>query len=142
MRSKTWYVFRGARRRRTRLTHSRISPPAAGDILEASKITSDIQENKQTAAQYYYSEQEKKRFRDDPEALTQYRRSFENTFNLTFEMFIKDSAVSHMAREYITKEMERRMGEGNEDLKKRMIPTWAPGCQCPASALLLRILVC
>lgn len=101
-----------------------------------------MQENKQTAAQYYYSEEEKKRFRDDPEALTQYRRNFENTFNLMFEMFIKDSAMSDMARDYMTKEMERRMGEGNEKLKKRMIPTWAPGCQYTAYALLLRIPIC
>lgn len=34
-----------------------------------------------------------------------------------------------MFRDVITKEMNRRMGEGHEELKANIIPSWSPGCR-------------
>ena len=37
--------------------------------------------------------------------------------------------MSHLFRKVITEEMNRRMGPGHEELKKFIIPKWAPGCR-------------
>jgi len=37
--------------------------------------------------------------------------------------------MSNAFREVITNEMNRRIGPGNEELKKFIIPTWSPGCR-------------
>ncbi|OAG35207.1 hypothetical protein AYO21_10605 [Fonsecaea monophora] len=113
MRSETW-----------------ISPPVAGDILEADKTTStDKEASKRPEAQYYYTEEEKRRFREDPEALTTYRRNFEIEFNKMFDMFIQGTDAARLAKEFMTEEMKRRIGPGHEELKERMIPKWPVGCR-------------
>ena len=37
--------------------------------------------------------------------------------------------MSKHFRTAVTEEMKRRMGTGHEELKSRLIPTWAPGCR-------------
>lgn len=107
----------------------RISPPVAGEILQADKATStNIDAAKAIDAQYYYTEEEKRRFREDPEALTTYRRNFEIEFNSVFDMFIQGTETGRLAKEYMTAEMLRRIGPGNEALKNHMIPKWPVGC--------------
>lgn len=44
-------------------------------------------------------------------------------------MYRQGSETSNAFRKLITEEMERRMGPGHEELKKFIIPTWAPGCR-------------
>lgn len=108
----------------------RISPPVAGDILQADKATStDTDASKSVDAQYYYTEEEKRRFREDPEALTTYRRNFEAEFNSMFGMFIQGTEAGRLAKEFMTAEMLRRIGPGHEALKKHMIPKWPVGCK-------------
>ncbi|KAJ5951521.1 uncharacterized protein N7479_009934 [Penicillium vulpinum] len=79
--------------------------------------------------QYHYTEEEKKRFRDDPEFLLQYRQSLDSKANLFFDVFIRDSEMSHFGRKMMKEEIEKRLGPGHEDLKVQMIPEWAPGCR-------------
>lgn len=69
----------------------RISPPIAGEMLEAAKTTSsDGEQAKRGDEQYTYTEEEKTRWRNDPEALTQYRKSFEAQFNFHLRQRIFD----------------------------------------------------
>ncbi|KAL3442014.1 hypothetical protein BJX65DRAFT_321727 [Aspergillus insuetus] len=79
--------------------------------------------------QHYYTEEEKKRFRDDPEYFLKFRKDMEVEFNLGFDMFIEGTEMSMTAQESLTKEMKRRIGPGHEELKKRLIPTFPPGCR-------------
>lgn len=79
--------------------------------------------------QYKFTEEDKKRFREDPEYHLLFRKKIEAEINGLFGMFRQGSVMSNTFREAITKEMHRRMGPGHEDLKKFIIPTWAPGCR-------------
>jgi len=82
-----------------------------------------------TNAQYYFSDAEKQRFRDDPEFHLQYRKKLESAVNNLFEMFIRDSDTNKAAEKLMRAEMHRRIGPGHEDLKEKLIPTWPPGCE-------------
>ncbi len=79
--------------------------------------------------QYFYSEEEKKRFREDPEYHLKYRRDLEIMLNEGFDVFIKDSPQSQQAEETIKAEMLRRIGPGHEKIKERLIPDFPPGCK-------------
>ena len=99
-------------------------------MLEAAKVTSSDGEQKHRVdEQYAYTEGEKDRWRNDPEALTQCRKSFEVMFNSVFEMFISGSEFSKFAKKSMREEMLRRIGPGNETLKEKLIPDWSPGCK-------------
>jgi hypothetical protein len=99
-------------------------------MLEAAKVTStDGEQAKRGDEQYTYTEEEKTRWRSDPEALTQYRKSFEVQFNMVFEIFISGSEYSTATKKYMRDEMLRRIGPGNEMLKEKLIPEWSPGCK-------------
>ncbi|KAI9873195.1 MAG: hypothetical protein M1823_007982, partial [Watsoniomyces obsoletus] len=69
------------------------------------------------------------RFRENPELLLTYRKELEAKFNNLFEVFIKGSEVSRQTEEYMRAEMCRRLGPGQDELKKRLIPSWPPGCR-------------
>jgi len=81
---------------------------------------------------YYFSEQEKQRFRDDPEYFLAYRKKLEATINKMFDMYIDGSETSLKAKETMKAEMLRRIGLGHEELKDKLIPSWPPGCKQPA----------
>lgn len=49
--------------------------------------------------------------------------------NDLFDIFIDGSETSKGAQEAMTNEMTRRLGPGNEELKEKLIPKWAPGCK-------------
>lgn len=106
-----------------------ISPPVGGNILEENKKqSSDETQKENPQAQYWYTEEEKKRFREDPEALFEYRLKLETGFNSRFDMFLAGSETSKWVEKLIREEMHRRIGEGHEELKEKLIPRWAPGC--------------
>jgi hypothetical protein len=109
-----------------------ISPAVAQDIVAAlpGSNTSSGQEqmkNPLLAGQHYFSEDEIRRFRDDPEYHLQFRKKIENTMNNSTEVFVAGSEMNEGARKMMKTEMERRIGQGHEDLKRRLIPTWPPG---------------
>lgn len=80
-------------------------------------------------AQYFYTDKEKKQFRDDPEFHLQYRKKLEASVNALFEIFLKDSAASREAEQLMRVEMNRRIGPGHEKLKEKLVPSWPPGCR-------------
>ena len=118
MRSVTWIspVVGEAELEEMKAKHA---PQSAGDPQDASQLIK----------QYWYTEEEKQRFRDDPEYLLLYRRKLESTVNSQFDMFISGSDVSKAADEMMRAEMNRRIGPGHEELKQKLIPKWSPGCR-------------
>lgn len=80
-------------------------------------------------AQYYFSEEEKKKFRDDPEFHLAYRKKLESAVNNLFEMFLKDTDTNRAAEKLMRAEMNRRIGPGHDELKEKLIPSWPPGCR-------------
>jgi len=104
-----------------------ISPAVGQAALDEQKELG--KGDKPPNAQYYFSEEEKRKFRDDPEFHLQYRKKLESAVNNLFEMFLKDSETSQDAEKAMRAEMNRRIGEGHEDLKEKLIPSWPPGCR-------------
>ena len=49
--------------------------------------------------------------------------------NSQFDVFLKDTAASKKAEELIRAEMLRRIGPGHEEIKKRLFPSFPPGCK-------------
>lgn len=109
----------------------RISPPIGGETLQVEKKKEEEKQGKtqSVAAQYYYSEEEKKKFREDPQHHLEYRQGLEGAANMLFDMFIANSETSIQAEVLMRKEMHRRIGEGHEELKAKLIPDWPPGCR-------------
>ncbi|KAJ5629463.1 sterigmatocystin biosynthesis monooxygenase stcW [Penicillium herquei] len=103
-----------------------ISPPFGGGVLNS--VNKDSEDNP-GHRQYEFTEAEKQRFRDDPEYHLQFRKRIEAEINGLFGMYKQGSEMSNQMREIFTKEMHRRMGPGHEELKKFIIPKWAPGCR-------------
>jgi cation diffusion facilitator CzcD-associated flavoprotein CzcO len=108
-----------------------ISPPVGGSTLDAqkAKVENELPEEKKAQAQYWYTGEDKKRFREDPVHHLQYRQTLESYVNNLFDMFIAGSDTSKGAETLMRAEMERRIGPGHEELKSRLIPSWPPGCR-------------
>lgn len=104
-----------------------ISPPFGGGVLEQ-----DLRKGDGAAPgnrQYTFTEEDKRRFREDKEYHLLFRKRIEAEINSLFGMYQQGSEMSESFRKVITEEMERRIGPGHEELKKFIIPTWAPGCR-------------
>src|SRR6195952_2101651 len=104
-----------------------ISPPFGSGAL-----ATDMQKGAEVdpgQRQYTFSEQEKTKFKDDPEYHLFFRKRIEAEINSLFGMYQQGSEMSNHFREVITKEMHRRMGPGHEELKKFIMPKWSPGCR-------------
>lgn len=108
-----------------------ISPPIGAETLAKKKAEAGIQESGEQKAQsqYWYTEEDKKHFREDPAYHLQYRQTLESSVNAIFDLFIAHSETSEKAQEMMRAEMERRLGPGQKELKSRLIPSWPPGCR-------------
>ncbi|RDW77743.1 hypothetical protein BP6252_05796 [Coleophoma cylindrospora] len=106
-----------------------ISPPFGGGVLSELWANNGVQDVPPGDRQYTFTELDKEKFKQDPEYLLQFRKRIEAEINSLFGMYQQGSETSNQFREVITKEMNRRLGEGNEELKKFIIPTWSPGCR-------------
>ena len=78
--------------------------------------------------QYVYSEEEKKRFRDDPEALKAYRKRIQAGSNKAFDMFVKSSAAQNEGRKQTAAMMKEKLG-GDEELAQKLTPEYEVGCR-------------
>jgi cation diffusion facilitator CzcD-associated flavoprotein CzcO len=77
-----------------------------------------------------YSEEEKKRLREDPEYFRETRKRYETAANSTFGLFVKDSPIHKQAAEYTLHIMRERLGF-DEELCKTLIPQIPVGCRRP-----------
>lgn len=98
------------------------------DVLEEQR-SQGMANASSNNAQYYFSESEKKKFRDSPEFHLQYRKKMELAVNSLFEVFLKDTSTSRAVEQMLRAEMHRKIGEGHEELKDRLIPHWPVGCR-------------
>ncbi|KAL4747783.1 hypothetical protein BDW72DRAFT_196433 [Aspergillus terricola var. indicus] len=104
-----------------------ISPP-----FGATALTKDLRRGEDSDPgnrQYKFTEEDKKRFREDPNYHLAFRKGIEAEINGLFGMYLQGSDLSNSFRQTITDEMMRRMGPGHEELKSFIIPKFAPGCR-------------
>ena len=81
------------------------------------------------AAQVHrYTEKEKEKFRNDENYLLDYRKRLEQAVVGGFKMFYRGSELNVQAKKMMQDDMSAKLGD-NEDLKKRLIPDWSPGCR-------------
>jgi hypothetical protein len=109
-----------------------ISPAVASDVkadLSGSESQEDIEkiENPLAASQHYFTPEQLDKFKSDPSYHLEFRKKMENVMNNSTDVFVADSEMNKAARKMMEAEMERRLGPGNEELKQKLIPTWAPG---------------
>lgn len=77
---------------------------------------------------FYYTAEEKKKFRDDPDEFLEYRKKIESDMNRTFDTFLKDSSKQQAAKVEFAKIMKARLG-GDEELASKLTPKWGVGCR-------------
>ncbi|KAI9663199.1 MAG: hypothetical protein M1821_008247 [Bathelium mastoideum] len=77
---------------------------------------------------FFYTEADKKRFREDPDYFLSYRKNMESDMNRTFDTFLKDSEKQKGAYVEFAKMMKNRLG-GDEELAKLLTPKWGVGCR-------------
>lgn len=80
------------------------------------------------AGKHQYTEKEKQRFRDDPDYLLNYRKRVERSVVSGFRMFYRGSEANILVKKGFQESMAQRLGD-RDDLKKRFIPEWSPGCR-------------
>jgi len=110
------------------------SPTWVAPPFGTSALDSDILKGKQidsSKRQHKFTEEEKLRFKNDPEYYLTFRKRLEAEFNSIIEIFQPKTEAAKGAKEAIKKEMLKRIGNGprSEELKKLLIPTWSPGCR-------------
>ncbi|KAL9618208.1 MAG: hypothetical protein Q9160_007042 [Pyrenula sp. 1 TL-2023] len=77
---------------------------------------------------FYYTQEEKERFRKDPDMFLEYRKRIESDMNRTFDTFLKDGSKQQSALVEFAKLMKKRLG-GNEKLAAALTPTYGVGCR-------------
>lgn len=122
-----------------------ISPAVAQDVKEGltkSENEEQIEKAKDplTAMQHYFTKEEIERFQQNPEYHLQFRKKMESAMNNATDVFVVGTEMHEGARKMMQAEMERRIGPGNEDLKERLIPKWAPGLSSTILATLSRLI--
>ncbi|KAK3396901.1 hypothetical protein B0T20DRAFT_500411 [Sordaria brevicollis] len=75
-----------------------------------------------------YSEEEKRRFAEEPGHLLAYRRRVERGNNALLPVFIKGSDANKKLGEYMFNTMKEKLA-GNKELEEKLIPNWAVGCR-------------
>ena len=99
---------------------------------QASKITTFIRSPTWVVPikgfeQRYYSEEERREFETNPDALLKYRKLQESGLNAGFSLFISDSDSQKAYLKDMTEMMRARLQ--NEALEQLVIPKWGVGCR-------------
>jgi len=103
-----------------------VGPQFASNVSNKEADPDAMEPN--AAGKHQYTEKEKQRFRDDPAYHLKYRRAVEQAVVGGFKMFYRGSELNIQAKKFMQESMAQRLGD-NEDLKKRFIPEWSPGCR-------------
>ncbi|KAG0636618.1 hypothetical protein HOY80DRAFT_891024 [Tuber brumale] len=77
---------------------------------------------------FYYTEEQKAEFRNNPKLLAEYRKKIESGFNRFFHALLNDSPAQAAMTEQYTRIMSERLGNDPELIKK-FIPSWRVGCR-------------
>ena len=91
-----------------------ISPPFGGAVLKE-----DIRDGKEDVAhrQYFFSEEEKRKFAEDPEDHLVLRQKIEAEINLLFPFYTRGTPLQKKMHQQMRSEMEKRLGSGHDELK-------------------------
>ncbi|KAL5338350.1 hypothetical protein BJX70DRAFT_202212 [Aspergillus crustosus] len=80
---------------------------------------------------FHYSDEQKQRFRDNPDEYLEYRKLVEQELNQRFKFIINGSPEQMEALAFSRAEMARKLN-GREDLISKLVPTdYAVGCRRP-----------
>ena len=101
-----------------------ISPQIPTD--EQKLETSD---RKAIIGRHYYTEDEKKAFRENEDFHLAYRKELESKMGKKFPVFMRGTPDNEMAKKVFRADMAKKIGPGHEELLEKMIPTWSPGCR-------------
>ena len=77
---------------------------------------------------FFYTAEDKKKFRDDPDHFLAYRKSIEDDMNRVFGTFLRDSEKQKGAYVEFAKRMKSRLGD-DEELSEHLTPKWGVGCR-------------
>ena len=107
-----------------------IAAPANAEMKNGDQktIVEDAEAHMPSLGQYYYSDREMQRLREDPKYFLDYRKRIEFAINTGFAIFYKDTDASRMVEKYMRSEMERRL-ENDLILTEKLIPSWPVGCR-------------
>lgn len=101
--------------------------PQFGSSVSNKEADPDAMEP-HAAGKHQYTEKEKQRFRDDPDYHLNYRKAVERSVVSGFKMFYRGTGENIAAKKIMQDSMSQRLGD-RDDLKKRFIPEWSPGCR-------------
>lgn len=76
-----------------------------------------------------YGEEQKEKFRKDPEYLKQYRREIDQELNGRFPNFYKGSDRQKISRSIVEQSMRERLAKMDPELREKMIPDFDVGCR-------------
>ncbi|KIW77772.1 hypothetical protein Z517_07605 [Fonsecaea pedrosoi CBS 271.37] len=79
--------------------------------------------------QFTFTEEQKERFRSDPEYHLQFRRKIEAEVNWMADVFKMGSKMQQDVQKMMTQQMKARIGPGHDELVAKLIPQWPPGCR-------------
>ncbi|KAK8845289.1 hypothetical protein IAR55_006002 [Kwoniella newhampshirensis] len=75
-----------------------------------------------------YTEEQKKTWREDPEAFLQFRKKLEHNFNNHWHLVNPNGPVQKGARKEVAEQM-RKVLASKPDLAESLMPDWAVGCR-------------
>ncbi|OAP62021.1 hypothetical protein AYL99_04224 [Fonsecaea erecta] len=78
---------------------------------------------------HYYTEDEKRSFRDDEDFHLAYRKELESKMGKKFSVFLRGTPDNEAAKKIFRADMLKKLGPGQEDLLEKVIPEWSPGCR-------------
>ncbi|KAL4769731.1 hypothetical protein BDW60DRAFT_224760 [Aspergillus nidulans var. acristatus] len=93
-----------------------IAPQFAGHLASAGRATT-------------YTEEEKEKFRNDPNHLRQYRKQIDQALNSRFPNFYKGSQEQKTSRQIVETAMRERLTKMDPDLREKLIPDFDVGCR-------------
>lgn len=76
-----------------------------------------------------YTEEQKEKFRNDPDHLKRYRREVDHELNSRFPNFYKNSPAQKASRELIEQSMRERLAKMDPALVEQLIPDFDVGCR-------------
>ena len=75
-----------------------------------------------------YTEEEKRRIKDDLGALREYLKKIESGSNRSFDMFVKGSTAQKVGRKHTADMLKSRLNN-DDDLASKLTPEWEVGCR-------------
>jgi cation diffusion facilitator CzcD-associated flavoprotein CzcO len=137
IRTKTWITPHAANSKAQATAAERIDTEASDDNALAAPSAKGAKGAlyNPAAVNPKYSEQEKQRFRDDPEYQRNYRRDIEHEMNMRFvQTALKDSPGAAAAIKRVRMLMEERLA-AKPELRDILIPEWNVGCRRPTPGI-------